>query len=120
MYKKVCPKRIRCLGCFRFLHKLCRIFHLHNLDGGSEDTLIKLTGDIKRGGVVDILEDCAAIQRGLTYLKKQIDRNLVKFSKEKCKVLYLGRNNPVQYCVLWMKGWKVALQKSRGFWWIAH
>jgi len=27
-------------------------------------------------------------------MEKQADRNLVKFSKEKCKVLHLGRNNP--------------------------
>jgi len=46
-------------------------------------------------GVADTPEGHAAIQRGLSRLEKWADRNLMKLNKGKCKVLYLGRNNPM-------------------------
>lgn len=36
----------------------------------------------------------AAVQRDLTSPEKRAYRTLVKFNKEKCKILHLGRNNP--------------------------
>lgn len=38
---------------------------------------------------------CATVQRDLNGLEKQANGNPVKFDKEKCKFLYLGRNNPM-------------------------
>jgi len=37
----------------------------------------------------------AATQRDLNRLEKWADRNLGNFSKEKCKVPHLARNNPI-------------------------
>ena len=49
--------------------------------------------DTKSGGVADTPEACAAIQRDFNRPDKRSDRNLMRFNKEKCKVLHLGRNN---------------------------
>jgi len=51
--------------------------------------------DSKLGGVADMPEGHAAIQRDLDRLEKCADRSRMKFNKETCKVLYLGRNNPL-------------------------
>lgn len=45
-------------------------------------------------------EDHAVIQRDCNRLEKCADRKLIKLNKGKCKVLPLGRNNPLQQCML--------------------
>jgi len=44
---------------------------------------------------VDTLEGKATLQEDLDRLEKQANKNLMEFSKDKCKVLHLGKHNPV-------------------------
>ena len=45
-------------------------------------------------------EGHAAIQRDLDSLEKWLNKNLMKFNKEKRKVLLVGRNNPMNQYIL--------------------
>ncbi|PKU45276.1 hypothetical protein llap_4412 [Limosa lapponica baueri] len=47
------------------------------------------------GRVASIPEGCATIQPDLNRQESQAERNLMKFNKSKCRVLPLGRNNPM-------------------------
>lgn len=82
-----------------------KIFGLQLKFGISQEwELIKTTKDntgrakeIKvLGGITDIPEGCIAIQRDLERLEKWTDRNLLKLSKGKCKVLYHVEDNPMK------------------------
>ena len=54
----------------------------------------------------------------LDMLEKWADRNLVKFIKGNCKVLHLGRNNPMHQYVLGPTSWKAVWQRRPwGSWW---
>ncbi|GAB0208353.1 mitochondrial enolase superfamily member 1 [Grus japonensis] len=75
--------------------------HMENKEviGDSQHGLTKgkFTDDTKLDGVADTLEGCTAIQRDMDRLENWTKRNHMKFSKGKCRVLHLGKNNPMHH-----------------------
>ncbi|KAJ7400656.1 rna-directed dna polymerase from mobile element jockey-like [Pitangus sulphuratus] len=51
--------------------------------------------DTKLGGVTNNPEGCVALQKNINRLQRWTEKNSLKFNKGKCRVLHLGRNNPM-------------------------
>ncbi|PKU48017.1 reverse hypothetical protein [Limosa lapponica baueri] len=67
---------------------------INDLDEGTECILSKFTNDTKPGGLANTPEGCATIQCDLNRLESWAEKNLMRFNKDKCRVLHLGRKNP--------------------------
>jgi len=60
------------------------------INSGIEYTLPKFVNDTKLCGVVYMPKGQETIQRDLDRLEKRAQKNIMRFSRFKCKVLHLG------------------------------
>nr|XP_048709729.1 uncharacterized protein LOC125638252 [Caretta caretta] len=65
------------------------------LDDGMDCTLGKFADDPKQGGEVDSMEGRDRVQSDLDKLEDWAKRNLMRFNKDTCRILHLGRKNPM-------------------------
>lgn len=104
---------------------------IKSLYSRTECTFSKLIDDTKLWGVTDTPDACVATLRDFNRLKNQAKKDLMKFNKEKCKVLHLRMSKPRHLCPVrtnWLEsytseknlrspGGQQAVSASSASWW---
>ena len=67
--------------------------YINDIDRGIAMKISKFADDTKIGGKAPTIGDCRVIQRDLDNLSSWSDKWLLKFNKDKCKVMHVGFNN---------------------------
>ncbi len=75
------------------LGPLLFLIYINDLDCGITAKISKFADDTKIGGKALTIGDCDAIQQDLDKLSSWSDKWLLKFNKDKCKVMHVGYNN---------------------------
>ena len=75
------------------LGPLLFLIYINDLDCDLNSKISKFADDTKIGGNALTTGDCEVIQNDLDNLGKWSDKWLLKFNKEKCKVMHVGFNN---------------------------
>ncbi|CAM5085947.1 unnamed protein product [Eretmochelys imbricata] len=89
---------------------------INDLDDGMDCTLSKFADDTKMGEELDMLEGSDRVQRDLDKSEDWAKRNVMRFNKDKGRVLHLGRKNPMHCYRLrtdWLSG--SSAEKDLGF-----
>ena len=66
---------------------------INDLDEEVQGKLIKFADDTKLGGIANTLEDRNKLQSDLDRLERWAENNRMKFNRDKCQVLHLGKRN---------------------------
>ena len=64
---------------------------INDLDEEVQGTLIKFADDTKLCGIANTLEDRNKLQSDLDRLERWAENNRMKFNRDKCQVLHLGK-----------------------------
>ncbi|PKU45250.1 rna-directed dna polymerase from mobile element jockey-like [Limosa lapponica baueri] len=99
---------------------------INDIDSGVECTFSKIADDTNLSGAADTPEGREAIQRELDAVQRELDKlekwayvNLMRFSKVKCRVPYLGQGNLLYQYTWGMKGLRAAqLRRTWEYCWM--
>ena len=75
------------------LGPLLFLIYINDIDFGVSSKISKFADDTKLGGKALTIGDCETIQKDLDNLNNWSEKWLLKFNKDKCKVMHVGYNN---------------------------